>query len=131
MHGINPVEYGAERALVIRSAQKNVCNSIEFRSNTKFAPTSPYVVSNGTTYDGIHHYYGRADTYYDIGESFGHVMYDLLDNTTTVPTISPISSVPTRIPTISPLKPLPVPSPTVFSVLFSFLKRLLAIFSFN
>jgi hypothetical protein len=78
MHGINPVGKGSDRVLALRSAQKNVCNRTEFQSNTKFVPTSPYAVLNGATYNGIHHYYGRADTYYDIGQAFGEAMATLL-----------------------------------------------------
>jgi hypothetical protein len=78
MHGVNPVRYDADLAIALRAAQKNVCESAEFQSNTKFAPTSQYAVLDDTEYDGIHHYYGRADTYYDIGLSFGEAMYNLL-----------------------------------------------------
>jgi hypothetical protein len=149
MHGINPVGSGADRALALRSAQKNVCNRTEFRSNTKFAPTSPYAVLNHTTYDGIHHYYGRADTYYDIGQSFGQTMYDLLQQRNAPPTITPISVpnpgavpvpvvAPRRVPAISPGPPAPTPTPRnvptsspspslfapLFSLMLSFLKRL-------
>jgi hypothetical protein len=79
MHGVNPVGDGSRRAIALRSAQRNACARQEFQWNTQFTPTSQYAVLNGTNYDGIHHYYGRADTIFHIGEAFGNAMVQLLD----------------------------------------------------
>ena len=40
--------------------------------------TAPYVVSNGSKYNGAYHYYGRADTYFHIGQAFGRGALRLL-----------------------------------------------------
>ena len=78
MHGLNPGGSEAGRVYALRAAQQNVCQYTEFQNNTIFAPTALYAVLNGTTYDGIHHYYGRADTYYHIGQAFGVAMNRIL-----------------------------------------------------
>jgi hypothetical protein len=79
MHGVNPVGDGSLRAVALRSAQRNACARQEFQWNTQFTPTAQYAVLNGTNYDGIHHYNGRADTIFHVGEAFGHAMVQLLD----------------------------------------------------
>lgn len=66
------------RILGIRQAQINVCNQVEFRNNTKFVRTSPFAVLDGMKYDGIEHYYGRADTVFHIGQAFALAMIGLL-----------------------------------------------------
>lgn len=81
MHGPNPVGKEAKRVFALRAAQKNVCASDEFQNNTIFVPTAQYAVTNGTTYNGIYHYYGRADTYYNIGQAFGNAMYQIVTQT--------------------------------------------------
>jgi hypothetical protein len=75
MMGNDSVEYPAAGALVLRAAQRRACAAA---SATKFVPTAPYAVLNGTTYDGIHHYYGRADTIVHIGTALGEGMLELL-----------------------------------------------------
>ena len=78
MHGLNPGGREAGRVYGLRAAQQNVCQYAEFRNNTIFVPTAAYAVLNGTIYNGIHHYYGRADTYYHIGQAFGVAMNRML-----------------------------------------------------
>jgi hypothetical protein len=78
MHGLNPTGREAGRVLALRSAQERVCQLPEFLRNTLFVHTAQYaVVNDTTTYNGMHHYYGRADTYYHIGQAFGVVMMKL------------------------------------------------------
>ena len=74
MHGINPSGREAGRVNALRAAQQHVCQYAEFQNSTIFVPTASFAVLNGTTYNGIHHYYGRADTYYHIGQAFGVAM---------------------------------------------------------
>lgn len=78
MHGMDPQGRGSDRVLAMRAAQHSVTLLDEFRDNTLFVRTAPYVVSNGTSYNGGYHYYGRADTYFHIGKAFGDGMLQLL-----------------------------------------------------
>lgn len=78
MHGPNPDGKEAGRVFAVRAAQQNVCLYPEFQNNTIFVPTASYAVLNGATYNGIFHYYGRADTYYHIGQAFGMAMHQML-----------------------------------------------------
>jgi hypothetical protein len=79
MHGANYHGQGADRVLRMRAAQKAATLLPEFRSSSRFVPTTPYVVLNDTkTYGGNYHYNGRADTYYHIGKAFGRAMLALL-----------------------------------------------------
>jgi hypothetical protein len=72
----------------LRAAQKNVCQYDEFLNNTLFVPTAQFAVLNGETYDKIHHYYGRADTIYHIGQAFGLAMHRMVaQNTEIQPTL--------------------------------------------
>ena len=85
MHGIDPPEIPGrpivlKHVLAMREAQKNVAEMEEFRDNTVYVPTSPYVVldENATHYNEQYHYFGRADTYCKIGRAFGEAMLDLM-----------------------------------------------------
>jgi hypothetical protein len=80
MHGVNPEGHGADRVLALRLAQQNVCTRKEFEYNTQFVHTAQYAVLNGTSYNGIYHYNGRADTYYYVGQAFGRAMIELISN---------------------------------------------------
>ena len=60
MHGVNYTGHGADRVYAMRQAERQVPALPEFRSRALFVPTSPYVVLNGTTYNGQFHYNGRA-----------------------------------------------------------------------
>jgi hypothetical protein len=78
MHGLNYTGVGSDRVYATRQAQRDVSLLPEFQSNTLFVPTASYAVVNGTTYNGIHHYYGRADTYFHIGKALAEGMKTLL-----------------------------------------------------
>jgi hypothetical protein len=78
MHGLNPGGWEARRVHALRAAQKNVCQYDEFLNNTLFVPTAQFAVLNGTTYNGIYHYNGRADTVYHIGQAFGLGMHRMV-----------------------------------------------------
>lgn len=82
MHGLEPVGRGSDRVMALRAAERNVTLMPEFANNTLFVPTAQYVISNGTSYSGGYHYFGRADTYYHIGRAFGRGMLQLLNGTT-------------------------------------------------
>jgi hypothetical protein len=78
MHGVNVTGHGSDRVMEMRAAERGLTMTKEFRNNTLFVPTALYVVSNGTTYNGQFHYYGRADTYYHIGKAMGRAMLELI-----------------------------------------------------
>jgi len=59
----------------MRNIQRTVAAS--FDDNVVFVPTSNYVVNGAEEFDGIHHYYGRADTMIQIGISFGRELLKL------------------------------------------------------
>ena len=75
MHGSNYHGAGAARVQAMRAAQAAVAASPEFHAS--FVKTTPYVVLDGATFNGIYHYYGRADTYYHIGKAMGHALWNL------------------------------------------------------
>ena len=62
----------------MRAAQQSVTHLEEFASNTLFVPTAQYAVLNGTTYNGVHHYFGRADTYFHMGQAMGKGLLKLM-----------------------------------------------------
>jgi hypothetical protein len=62
-----PQQYGVK---VVRQAQLDVVARFAMQ-NVVFLPTSPYVEAAEPHLDGIHHYYGRADTVMEIGKAFG------------------------------------------------------------
>jgi hypothetical protein len=69
------------RTLVMRQSQYNIVTQYpEFYNNTMFVETSKYYFEDDKEkglYDGIEHYYGRADTIYKIGKDFGKAMIQL------------------------------------------------------
>ena len=67
------------RVQTFRAMQKGVTEMEEFRNSSIFVPTTPYVVNNGTTYNGQYHYNGRADTFYHIGKALGRGALRLLE----------------------------------------------------
>ena len=77
--GIRPLGSGANRHRGMRIAQQSVTLLPEFRNNSLYVPTSPYVISNASQYNGGYHYFGRADTYFHIGEAFGKGILPLLN----------------------------------------------------
>lgn len=78
MHGMNPTGHGSDRVLAMRATQHSVALLPEFSKNTMFVRTAPYVVLNGTTYNGEYHYNGRADTFFHMGQAFGNGLLKLL-----------------------------------------------------
>lgn len=80
MSGMNVTGRSAERVLGIRTAQESVCQQKEFQNTTRFVRTAPFAVLDGITYNGIYHYYGRADTFFHIGQHLGYGMIDILLN---------------------------------------------------
>ena len=86
MHGLHPTGRGADRVMAMRAAERRVTERDEFRTSSLFVPTAPYVVDNGTAYNGNYHYNGRADTYCHIGQAFGRAMLKLLETNVTAST---------------------------------------------
>jgi hypothetical protein len=76
MHGEHPEGHGADRVLAMRAAQRRACE--RHAPTCRFVPTAPFAVLNGTTYNGIYHYNGRADTFFYIGQAMGRAMIELL-----------------------------------------------------
>jgi Carbohydrate esterase, sialic acid-specific acetylesterase len=80
MHGLTPTGKGTDRAMYLRASERNVTLMPEFVSNTKYVPTSPFVVLNATEqYGYMYHYGARADTYYHIGKAFGYALIKFLN----------------------------------------------------
>lgn len=80
MHGLDPQGRAAPRVLAMRAAQHSVTLLDEFRNNTLFVRTAPYVVDNETSYNGQYHYNGRADTYFYMGQAMVEGMLQLMKN---------------------------------------------------
>ena len=80
MHGLHPEGRAAARILHFRRQQQSVTLLPEFRNTTRFCRTAAYAVTNGTTYGGIYHYNGRADTYVWIGQAMGRALQRLAAN---------------------------------------------------
>ena len=76
--GLNVTGNDTDRIIGIRKAQQNVCLLSEFHNTTSFVHTAPFVVVDGMKYNGEIHYYGRADTYYHIGQELGYGMIDII-----------------------------------------------------
>jgi hypothetical protein len=80
MAGVNVTGRGSDRVMAMRAAELGVTMTEEFRNNTLFVPTASYVVPNRTAYNAGYHYFGRADTYYHIGQAMGRGMLELIRN---------------------------------------------------
>lgn len=76
--GMNPDFRHSDHHIAMRAAEHGVTVLPEFKNNSLFVRTAPYVISNGTQYGGDYHYYGRADTFFHIGEAFGKGMLQLM-----------------------------------------------------
>jgi hypothetical protein len=76
--GVNVTGSGSDQIMAMRAAERGVTMMDEFRNNTLFVPTALYVGMNGTAYTAENHYYGRADTYYHIGQAMGRGMLELI-----------------------------------------------------
>lgn len=79
MSGLNVTGRGSDRVLALREAQQNVCLLSEFHNTTSFVRTAPFAVVDGIQYNGVYHYYGRADTYFHIGQELGYGMIRILE----------------------------------------------------
>lgn len=75
-----PETYAMNNVRTVREAQEGVTLLPQFQNNTKFVTTHEFVVygPNETQYDGIHHFWGRADTYFEIGRAFGKAALALI-----------------------------------------------------
>lgn len=82
--GMYPTGHGSDRHLAMRQAELSVTLLPEFLNSTLYVRTAPYMVENGTTYNGGYHYNGRADTYYHLGKAFGRGMLQLMNNRSAV-----------------------------------------------
>jgi len=78
MAGVEVNPRYAHKHYAMRDAQEAPSRMPEFAGTVAYARTSPFVVSEGKSYDGDYHYRGRADTFYKIGVSFGEAMLKLL-----------------------------------------------------
>lgn len=67
-----------DELLRFREKQRSVTELDEFKDNTVFVPTAKYVVTDGETFNGSWHYFGRADTFFHIGTAFADAMASLL-----------------------------------------------------
>lgn len=76
--------------MALRVAQRQACAR---DVACQFVPTAQYAVLNGTTYNGIYHYNGRADTYFYIGQAMGRAMIDLRHKTKTETPMVPMKNV--------------------------------------
>lgn len=76
--GMEPEKRYAEKHFNFRKIQSDVAELPEFHGQVRFVKTSPYVISDGESFDGGYHYYGRADTFFHIGHAFGETMVELV-----------------------------------------------------
>lgn len=81
--GVEPEKRYAEKHFTFRKIQEDVSKLPEFGGTVGFVKTSPYVIGKSDSFDGGYHYYGRADTFYKIGEAFGEAMVDLVKKPST------------------------------------------------
>jgi hypothetical protein len=78
--------------------------------NVVFLPTSPYVETAEPQLDGIHHYFGRADTVMEIGKAFGREIIFQSLVAAAPPAISPTNppmSFTFEAPTMAPMTEAP------------------------
>ena len=59
---------------------RKVADQPEFIGTARYVMTSAYVNSEGESFNGGYHYYGRADTEFLIGRAFGTAMLQLLED---------------------------------------------------
>ena len=77
MHGLQTDNY---RVLFTRFQELSVTLMDEFRNTSLFVRTAPYVNSSGDSYGAGYHYYGRADTFFRIGQAFGRGMLKIRES---------------------------------------------------
>lgn len=75
--GSEPEKRYADKHFAFRKIQSDVAARDEFKGTVRFAETAKYVVKEGDSFDGGYHYYGRADTFFHIGQSFGEAILSL------------------------------------------------------
>jgi len=86
MHGDGLLPARAEaRILGMRAQQEGVTLLAPLVGDTLFVRTAPYAIVDGSDnsaakYGGIEHYWGRADTYFHIGQAFGRAALQLMAN---------------------------------------------------
>lgn len=68
--GTQPEKRYAEKHHRFRAKQSSVAQRPEFKKTVAFVKTSPYVIKDRESFDGGYHYFGRADTFYKIGDAF-------------------------------------------------------------
>jgi alpha-galactosidase len=78
--GVSPHSGLRGNMLNLRRSQRAVALSDEFRGTTRAVSTAAYYVEKGHSYDGDYHYNGRADTFYQVGQTFGLTMLQLLED---------------------------------------------------
>lgn len=76
--GVYPEPRYRNQHLNFRRTQRSVAYLPEFRNDTMYVKTSPYVVKDGETFNGDYHYYGRADTFFHIGHAFAQGVLALM-----------------------------------------------------
>ena len=85
MGGVEVMPRWADIHYSLRKAQKGAADMPEFKGTTAFVETAAITdagrASTTQTYDGSYHYFGHANTYYRIGDSFGRAMLTLLNKT--------------------------------------------------
>lgn len=67
-----------KKHMSFRAQQESVSKMPEFKDTVRYVKTSPYVVKDKPHFDGGYHYFGRADTFFHIGDAFGKAMVKLL-----------------------------------------------------
>ena len=78
MHGMQTYNV---RVLWTRVQELSVTLMDEFRNTSLFVRTAPFVdKSDDNAYDGEYHYYGRADTFFHIGQAFGRSILDIRES---------------------------------------------------
>lgn len=77
--GVEPEKRYAEKHFGFRKIQESVAELPEFEGTVAFVKTSTHVIPESKG-DGGYHYFGRADTFYKIGEDFGKAMLKMISD---------------------------------------------------
>lgn len=78
--GVEPEKRYAEKHFRFRAMQAAVAKRKEFAGTVSYVPTSPYVIKEKPSFDGGYHYFGRADTFFYIGDAFGNSVLEMQDS---------------------------------------------------
>jgi alpha-galactosidase len=76
--GLDPPTPDKDKIFAIRRSQEEVASLKEYKGKVRFVKTSIYVDNDAQQFNGIHHYWGRADTFCHIGRAFGKAMLVLI-----------------------------------------------------